>query len=169
MSDIHNNMNDIPIYPHTASYAREHNELPQFRESNRVHIACRNAIDKAVSEHFDGMHLNPRAAESVIREFGIERTLLVLANTVQQKSWDGRFSRENKHWAATFHVPEDVSAGFDRRAEYTARSHPAILDGFIAQARKLAQEQQRPTIHDQLRQKPSASIRKPPSQKEPER
>ena len=138
MSEIQPAMIDIPIYKQTGTYAREHNELPQFHESNLANIACRYAIDKAVADHFDGMRLNPKAAEDVIHEFGIERTLFVLANTVQQKSWDGRFSRETKHWAASVDIPDDVTGGFDRRTQYIANSHPAVLDGFISLAREAA-------------------------------
>ena len=58
MSEIQPAMIDIPIYKQTGSYAREHNELPQFRVSNLANIACRYAIDKSISDHFDGMHLN---------------------------------------------------------------------------------------------------------------
>ena len=142
MSEIQPAMIDIPIYKQTGSYAREHNELPQFRESNLANIACRYAIDKSISDHFDGMYLNPKAAAGVIKEFGIERTLFVLANTVQQLSWDGRFSRENKQWAASVDVPDDVTGGFDRRTQYIANSHPAVLDGFISQVRQEAWQMQ---------------------------
>ena len=152
MSEIQPAMIDIPIYKQTGSYAREHNELPQFRKSNLANIACRYAIDKSISDHFDGMYLNPEAVASVIKEFGIDRTLFVLANTVQQLSWDGRFSRENKQWAASVDVPDDVSGGFDRRTQYIANSHPAVLDGFISQARQEAAR-----LHEQPEKK---SIRK---------
>lgn len=164
MSEIHPAMIDIPIYKQTGSYAREHNELPQFRESNLANIACRYAIDKAISDHFDGMHLNPQAAASVIKEFGIDRTLFVLANTVQQLSWDGRFSRENKQWAAAVNVPDDVTDGFDRRTQYIVQSHPAVLDGFISQVReeacRLQEQPERKSVREQLK-KLSEKPRKP--------
>lgn len=155
MPEKQHTMLDIPIYKQTGSYAKEHNELPQFRNSNLANIACRYAIDKAIDDHFDGMHLDAQAAASVIREFGIERTLFVLANTVQRLSWDGRFSRENKQWAASIHVPEDVTAGFDRRSQYMANSHPAVLDGFISQVRceanRLYEQSEKKSIRAQLK------------------
>jgi hypothetical protein len=33
----------------------------------------------------------------------LKRMAFVLANTLQQESWDGRFSRDNKTWAAEFY------------------------------------------------------------------
>ena len=95
-------MKQIPVHRQTGMYAREHGELEQFRQSNVANIACRAAIEKAITENFDGMRLRADAAEPVLSEFGSERVMFVLANTVQHKEWDGRFSRENKAWAAAF-------------------------------------------------------------------
>lgn len=36
-------MDRIPLYPHTAAYAREHGELEQYRASLQANIACKNA------------------------------------------------------------------------------------------------------------------------------
>ena len=151
----HDDMKSIPIYPHTGAYAHANGEIEKFRESNLANIACKAAIEAAIAKHFDGMHLNPKAAASVIKEFGIDRTLFVLANTVQQLSWDGRFSRENKQWAASVDVPDDVTGGYDRRTQYIANSHPAVLDGFISQARqeaaRLHEQPEKQSIRKQLK------------------
>ena len=147
-------MKQIPVYRQTGMYAREHGELEQFRQSNVANIACRAAIEKAITENFDGMRLRADAAEPVLSEFGSERVLFVLANTVQHKDWDGRFSRENKAWAAAFSIEPDVVMGMDRRVQFIVNSHPAVLDGFICMAREAAQNQQRRSVRDQLAHKP---------------
>ena len=148
-------MKQIPVYRQTGMYAREHGELEQFRQSNVANIACRAAIEKAIAENFDGMRLRADAAEPVLSEFGSERVLFVLANTVQHKDWDGRFSRENKAWAAAFSIEPDVIMGMDRRVQFIVNSHPAVLDGFIRSAREAAQNQQRRSVRDQLAHKPA--------------
>ena len=148
-------MKRIPVYRQTGMYAREHGELDQFRQSNVANIACRAAIEKAITENFDGMRLRADAAEPVLSEFGSERVLFVLANTVQHKDWDGRFSRENKAWAAAFPIEPDVVMGMDRRLQFVVNSHPAVLDGFIRMAREVAQNQQRRSVRDQLAHKPA--------------
>ena len=150
-------MKQIPVYRQTGMYAREHGELEQFRQSNVANIACRAAIEKAIAENFDGMRLRADAAEPVLSEFGSERVLFVLANTVQHKDWDGRFSRENKAWAAAFSIEPDVIMGMDRRLQFIVNSHPAVLDGFIRMAREAAQNQQRSSVRDQLAHKPALS------------
>ena len=73
------------------------------------------------------MHLKKDCLEPVLAEYGYKRTEWVLATTLQELSWDGRFSRANKQWAARRYIPQDER----HNAEITVRSHPAILDGFV--------------------------------------
>lgn len=160
----HDDMKAIPIYPHTGSYAQANGEITQFRESNLANIACKAAIESAIAKHFDGMHLNPKAISEVMEVFGADRVQYVLANTIQIKSWDGRFSRDNKAWAAKIDVVEDVTAGHDRRLSFTINSHPAVLDGFVSQARQAFQQHEhKPSIRSQL-QASAALAKKVPSQ-----
>ena len=118
---------DTAIYPHSAAYAKEHGELEQYRASNRANLQCKEAIEAAVREHFDGMYLSRDAAKDVIETYGIDRVMFVLANTVQLQDWDGRYSPRNKAWAKT--IPNDNSDTV--RYGYAVNSHPAVLDGFI--------------------------------------
>ena len=161
-------MKQIPVYRQTGMYAREHGELEQFRKSNVANIACRAAIEKAVAENFDGMRLRADAAEPVLSEFGSERVMFVLANTVQHKDWDGRFSRENKAWAAAFAIEPDVVMGMDRRLQFIVNSHPAVLDGFITITRKAALESERPSVLESLKKKKPQQAARPSSHRREE-
>ena len=125
------------VYRHSSTYAREHNELEQFRESHWANLDCKRSIEKSISDHFNGMYLDRSAISEVMDRFSIERIALVLAATVQEKSWDGRFSSANKDWAFSFDFPGTLDElGADRRREYAVTSHPAVLDGFIGLFRK---------------------------------
>ena len=125
-----------PIYPHSVIYAREHDELPEYRASFKAHTACRDAIDAAISEHYRNNSLSTQAIKDVVAQFGFDRTLYVLANTVQHKDWDGRISNNNKQWAQGFPVVPDTSTmGNDRTMEFIANSHPGLLDIFVREAR----------------------------------
>lgn len=146
-----------PIYPHSAAYAREHGELEQYRASNNVNLQCKESIEAAVREHFDGMYLSHDAAKGVIETYGMERVSMVLSNTIQLQDWDGRYSRRNKEWAKTIpnDNPETVRCG------YALNSHPAVLDGFIDLVREEQQrsrtqreklEPSRPSVRDKLKQ-----------------
>ena len=48
-------MNNTYPYPYSAAEARERNELSLWRESHKANIACRNAIEEAIRQNFDGM------------------------------------------------------------------------------------------------------------------
>lgn len=125
-----------PVYQHTLTYAMEHAEADDYLDSRRINIACKNAVEEAIDNHFDGMHLDSDVVEPVLKEYGQERLTYVLACTLQYKSWDGRFSRENKAWAESISVEENVNRGVDANTDYVVDSHPAVLDGFVNLARK---------------------------------
>jgi hypothetical protein len=127
------------VYPYSCEEARSRNQISLWRESHRENIACKNAIEEAIRRDFDGMHLKAECAQSVIDQYGFKRVQRVLANTVQQKSWDGRFSHENKAWAKSVYIPPDKNSLNDHNLEYVAESHPAVLDGFINQYRRAYQ------------------------------
>lgn len=43
-------MKDIPVYRFPGAYARENGELELYRASNKANAACKEAIEKAISE-----------------------------------------------------------------------------------------------------------------------
>ena len=78
-------MKEIPVYQHIGTYAREHGELEQFRNSFRANIACKEAIEAAIREHYRNNCLDSEAPKQVVDQFGYDRVFHVLANTVKQK------------------------------------------------------------------------------------
>ena len=102
---------ELPVYRYPGSYAHEHGELEQYRASRKANIACAAAIDAAISEHYRDNCLGREAVSQVVEQFGYDRTLYVLANTVRHKEHDGRISRDNKTWARTIPIYEDPDAG----------------------------------------------------------
>ena len=128
-------MNETYLYPYSAKEARERNELSLWRESHRANIACRDAIEDAIRRSFDGMHLDKDCTSLVLEKYGYKRTAWVLANTLHELKWDGRFSPANKQWAERRCIPQDER----HNAEITVRSHPAVLDGFVTFYRKAVQ------------------------------
>lgn len=128
-------MNEAYLYPYSAKEARERNELSLWRESHRANIACREAIEDAIRRSFDGMHLDKDCITPVLDAYGYKRTAWVLANTLHELKWDGRFSPANKQWAERRYIPQDER----HNAAITVRSHPAVLDGFVSLYRKAVQ------------------------------
>ena len=64
----------IPLYRYPASYAREHGEREQYRASYQANIACRDMIEKEVSEHYRDNVLDTNAVlDAAVSEFGCDR------------------------------------------------------------------------------------------------
>ena len=105
-------------------------------EATMVSRNCRLDIEKGISTHFDGMHLNTDFIANLYALYGEERMNYVLANTVQMSDGDGRYSSYNKTWAKEF----NINNADDDRREFYVNSHPAVLDGFITAYRKHIKE-----------------------------
>ena len=157
-----------PLYKYPATYAREHDELPQYRASHKANIACRDAIDDAIRDNYRDNCLGHDAAKQVIAEFGFDRTLYVLANTVREKDWDGRIDHRNKEWARTIPVFEDENGlGDNRNREFVVdKAHPGLLDLFVNQARREYTLSQ-PLTKEDIQQEASRILRKLQDPREP--
>ena len=155
-------LRSLPVYPHSGEYAREHGELEQYRESRKANISCRAAIEDAITRHYRENRLDDTAVKEVVDTFGYDRTLHVLAATVQQKDWDGRISRDNKEWAKSMRIPENrMEGGADRNIELIVGSHSGLMNLFLtevrrslamAQSKEKSTEKERPSMLARLRQ-----------------
>ena len=124
---------DFPLlYKYSLSEARNHDELELWKNSFIENVACKDAIENAIKQNFDGFTLKHDCASEIINQFGFLRTAWVLSATLQDKYPDGRFSNENYKWAIETYIPP-----CDRNREYIVQSHPAVLDGFIHDCRSL--------------------------------
>lgn len=150
---------ETPVYRHDAAYAREHEELPLYRASGQANIACKEAIEDAINAHYKENRLDVQAVlEAVGADFSMERIQYVLANTVQAKNWDERFSRENRAWAQTVPVvPNPDAWGGDRNCYFVVdRSHSVLTDAFVSHFRRelaKAPREKKPSVLEKL-QKP---------------
>lgn len=155
-------LRETPVYPYPASYAQEHGELEQYRASNKANAACKEAIEAAIREHYHDNQLDSQAAAQVVNAFGLDRTLYVLANTVQQKDWDARFSPGNKEWAKTIPIQKNPDAwGADRNASFVVNSHPGLTNLFLSTIRQeYCQKQEKahkPSVRAKLQTVPKAT------------
>ena len=158
------NEKNSEIYRNSGSYAREHGEIERWRESKAENVACRDAIDKVVAENYDGAHLKTdKILDAVVSNFGRERVELVLAATIQEKPFDGRFSNANKEWAKN--VP--MVAG-DKCYMVSDRTHSVFLDALAKSFRENYPEK-KPSVMEQLKSVPTKSQPKSCRKSEPER
>ena len=163
------------LYIYPASYVREHGELEQYRASYKANIACKEAIEQAIADHYRDNRLGTEAVHQVLEQFGYNRMFYVLAGTVRQKDWDGRISRDNKAWAKTIPVYENPDGfGQDRNVYFVVdRSHPGLVDLFLTQARLdyTKEHGKKVSIRESIKQntEQTAAVHAPTKRKEPER
>lgn len=143
-----------PIYPETAKYAREHDELNAYRNSNNVNIECRRAIEDVIYRNYADNRLNMACVSQVVERFGYERTLHVLANAIRHADWDERFSPSNRAWAKE-HGTEDKNA----QACCIINSHPGLIDLFLTRTLKeqAKEAEKKPPLKERLKPGPEQS------------
>ena len=145
-----------PVYTQPPDYAREHAEMDKNRESKRLNVLCKEAIEQSIRGNYKDNRLDADAVwRDVTAQFGPERTAFVLAMTVREKDFDGRFSRENKAWAKSQRLPPDP----EHRGRYCSyvvdKAHPILTDALITHARR--ELERKPSVMEKLQ-----SAEKPP-------
>ena len=146
-----------PLYRQSAAYAHEHGELDAYRASHKANVACRETIENAIRDNYNDNRLDTSCVKPIIDRFGMNRVEYVLANTVQHKDWDERFSRSNREWAKTIPVVTDGNEFMgDRRTAFVVDRHSGLTDLFVSAFRKeqqkLKEAPPRVSIYEQLRQ-----------------
>lgn len=127
---------DVPVYREMANYAYEAGELDMYRASRDANMACKEAIEAAISENYVDYRLSTRVSvETVLEQFSEERVQYVLANTVQHNLHDGRYHAENKDWAGKISVCKENSESF-----IVSQVHPGLVNLFINQFKDLLPE-----------------------------
>ena len=104
---------EVPVYRETANYAYESGELESYRASLAANEKCRSAIETAISDNYAENRLDADAAvKSILEQFSPERVRYVLANTIQQKDFDGRIPQPLKEWAKSVEVCSESASRF---------------------------------------------------------
>ena len=152
--DLYSFINNIdPEYRDTLDYLVEERLKSinkDFIEDNKVNISLLIDMmkgyeaDDIIRLYYDFIVLKSqknlgfsikKLREKMLDEYGFKRTAWVLANTLHELKWDGRFSYANKHWAEKIYIPTDLN----HNSDFVVRSHPAVLDGFVSFYRKAVQ------------------------------
>ena len=162
-------LRSLPVYAHSATFAKEHGELETYRSSHRANVACKNAIEDAIADHYSNNRFDGSCVSEVIDRYGMERVAFVLANTVQEKDWDGRISPENKAWAKEISIPNDSNTwGGKRTHEYVcSQAHPGLINLFVNRFRKEQEheKERKPSVLKKLKDAQMESGTKPPVKK----
>ena len=108
-------------------------------------------IEQSIKDNYKDNRLDADAVwRDVTAQFGSKRAAFVLAMTVREKDYDGRFSRENKAWAKSQPLPPDP----ERRGLYCSyvvdKAHPVLTDALVTHARRELERQKKPSVMDKL-------------------
>lgn len=91
----------------------------QLSRDNRRNSGCDTGAGADVTVHLRCL--------CILDRYGFKRVQHVLANTVMEKSDDGRFDPSNRAWAEKQGVMPDAEHNF----RFAVDSHPAVVNGFL--------------------------------------
>lgn len=132
----------VPVYTHDVFYARSHDELMTYWDSHRINVSCQKKIEDAIIANYHDYRLDTEnALNDVLELFDVDRIRYVLANTVRLKDWDGRISRENKSWAQTVPIEQNLDDwGNDHNSYFIIDgTNPGLVDLFVTHFRKITE------------------------------
>ena len=131
------NTKNVPLYPYSYEYANANGQSAEYHNSREANLLCKDAIEDALQNYFDGTQVHPDAVRHVADCFSSERILYVLANTVQLSEWETFYSAENKAWARTVQVAldEGLMTG-NRNTDLIVEANTVNLNDFITMARE---------------------------------
>lgn len=122
----------VPFYRYSYDEAERETCINEYRDSAEENIRCRDYIQDSETGIYalgykdyvvDGDH---SYAKGLIVQFGMERVMHVLANTVRSLSHDGRICQEIKNWAESFNYGYGEGV-IDRNCIIT-QVNPGVVD-----------------------------------------
>lgn len=123
------------LYRNSLREAKSTDRVQLWKDRLCENIRCRDFLDKVVAERFDGYNLPSECVQQTVKEFGFDRTMWIIANTIEQLSGDGRICRDNRTWAKSFNIPKS-----ERNSEFALNCHSCLVDGLAGQVQKMYSE-----------------------------
>ncbi len=133
----------VPITFYPQDPENQKDELELWRASHKENLAFKQLFEGEETGlsawAYDGFYVDRDGSytKSIIEQFGFERTIYMLANTVRHKEYDGRFSHDIKVWANSIceGTPPEIT-----RQYILDRTNPGILDIVAKRVRKMYDE-----------------------------
>lgn len=123
------------VYPHSYEEARARGQTAQHRRSYRLNVECALSIRAASTLNLANGHVPLENVREVLEDYGPERVMWVLANTIQQRGSDTRYTEESRRWAENFPIPADPYKNGDFRLGYIIEGWPPYVVEFLNLAR----------------------------------
>ena len=128
------------ISEHSSVFYGERDENQEaYSESHTLNSECAKKLEKALDEHFNGYNFDVNAVLDDMKEYGDERTSIILANTLRLREGDGRFSAANREWAQNIDLP---ASALSRHSNEFVESHSVKVDAFVNAFRERGRERE---------------------------
>lgn len=118
------------LYRNTHGEADRQGELELWMASFKENVCCARAIEKAIRDGGEE-HIPPDCAKDVIEDYGLKRTMYVLANSVRNLGRTVHPSEDTKMWGESVDILPDPE--YDRYFE--ADTALSRLEEFVGQVR----------------------------------
>ena len=123
---------EIPLYRALRKDAEQYGEEELWDRSFTENVCCARAIERAIQKSTDsGLGLNADRVQPVLDEYGIKRTLYILAHSIKAQGPDAAPSEEIRDWSRSIHTVNDGIYG----RYYTAKAEMADLEDFTGWVR----------------------------------
>ena len=126
-SQEHRDWRNVPVYNLSLAHARKKGEEETFRASSEANNLCSKRIREALDSQRQGSIPMKECLLSLIRDFGWERVLYLLANSIQIAQGDLRISPDNTKWANEYRITPNLPKNeIDWRYLWDIRISPSI-------------------------------------------
>lgn len=132
---MNNDKKYFPVYKGTLADARRELSIDLYLDSKEWNLACKTAIEY-ILDRYRTANLK-QAVKELLDDFGKERVVFVIANTVQYYAYENWFSKENEAWAGEIDIPENFNRGVDINSHYIIDGDTSILNDVVNELRTL--------------------------------
>lgn len=126
---MNNNKKYFPVYKGTLADARKELSIDLYLDSKQWNLACKTAIEYILDRNRT-TNLK-QAVKELLDDFGEDRVVFMIANTVQYYTYEDCFSKENEKWAGEIDIPENFNRGIDINSRYIIDGDVSILNEVV--------------------------------------
>jgi len=132
--DLPEDKASIDVYRLSATDAAKHGAVEIYDLSRRVDVECAANISSGIQYFKDGSsYVLDTPAKVLLNEYGKNRMMWVLSKHIVAKR--KRFTKDNLDWADA--LVNDGTGYGDDVPTFTIKTHPAVLDVFVTELRKI--------------------------------
>lgn len=130
-----------PVYLKTWEQAVQQGEQKLYSKSRSLNEEFLSDMTGEISRTYNGRSFDGSVSRFLLAKYGAQRSSALLANVIQHRLWEGRFSVANRQWAQSVPVPHDRA--WDRLSQ--CDTHPGLLNELTTDVRQeiRAQQQER--------------------------